>query len=77
MCKNTCKCVQLQIAQCLYVINNLYYYAVVNKDMSAHNQKQIKQIDRDRESVRQIARGTEALDAQTAVAIKAQAKCSP
>lgn len=46
--------VQLQIARCLCEINYLYYCAVVNKDIRAHNQKQIKQIDRDSRRKRQI-----------------------
>lgn len=45
--------VQLQIARCLCEINYLYYCAVVNKDIRAHNQKQIKQIDRDSRRKRQ------------------------
>lgn len=48
--------VQLQIARCLCEIIYLYYCAVVNKDIRAHNQKQIKQIDRDNRRKRQRER---------------------
>lgn len=49
--------VQLQIARCLCEIIYLYYCAVVNKDIKAHNQKQIKQIDRDNGRKRQREKG--------------------